>query len=186
MLSTRCPAPLDAAGILGDDPVATLFRPGKVGRVQKQIFETGSQTQLALIKHGQNTDEQKRFPSPACVDGAASARRRPVAARHPSWERWRLAGEFRFLAPDWPALWNNGCNSTGPARRRRSQEVHVKGQPQVSSAVELFLLCRRTAEKQSQTVHHHDDGAAFVTDHADRQWNFAQHRKRHQHNDRAE
>jgi hypothetical protein len=65
MLSARCPAPLDAAGILGDDPVATLFRPGKVGRVQKQIFETGSQTQLALIKHGQNTDEQKRFPSPA-------------------------------------------------------------------------------------------------------------------------
>ena len=27
------------------------------------------------------------------------------------WERWRLAGEFRFLAPDWPA------------GRRRSQEV---------------------------------------------------------------
>ena len=43
-----------------------------------------------------------------------------------------------------------------------------------------------TAKKQSQTVHHHDDGAAFVADHADRQWNFAQHRKRHQHNDRAE
>jgi hypothetical protein len=31
-----------------------------------------------------------------------------------SWERWRLAGEFRFSAPDWPA------------GRRRSQEVHGK------------------------------------------------------------
>ena len=31
---------------------------------------------------------------------------------HSSWERWRLAGEFRFSVPDWPA------------GRRRSQEVH--------------------------------------------------------------
>jgi hypothetical protein len=30
-----------------------------------------------------------------------------------SWERWRLAGEFRFSACDWPA------------GRRRSQEVHA-------------------------------------------------------------
>ena len=29
-----------------------------------------------------------------------------------SWERWRLAGEFRFSAPNWPA------------GRRRSQEIH--------------------------------------------------------------
>jgi len=42
------------------------------------------------------------------------------------------------------------------------------------------------AEKQSQTVHHDDDRAAFVTDHADRQGNFPEHRKRHQHNDCAE
>jgi hypothetical protein len=35
---------------------------------------------------------------------------------HNSWERWRLAGEFRLSAPDWPA------------GRRRSQEVHVKGE----------------------------------------------------------
>ena len=34
---------------------------------------------------------------------------------HNSWERWRLAGEFRLSAPDWPA------------GRRRSQEAHVKG-----------------------------------------------------------
>jgi hypothetical protein len=53
---------LDVAGILGDDPAATFFRFGKAGRVRKQIFETGSQIQLALIKHGQNADEQKRFP----------------------------------------------------------------------------------------------------------------------------
>jgi hypothetical protein len=31
---------------------------------------------------------------------------------HNSWERWRLAGEFRLSAPDWPA------------GRRRSQGVH--------------------------------------------------------------
>ena len=68
MLSARCPAPLDAAGIFGDYPAATFYRPGKAGRVQKHIFETGSQIQLALIKHGQNTDEQKRFPAPALRD----------------------------------------------------------------------------------------------------------------------
>jgi hypothetical protein len=39
MLSARWPAPLDAAGIFADDPTATLFRFGKAGRVQKQIFE---------------------------------------------------------------------------------------------------------------------------------------------------
>jgi hypothetical protein len=61
---------LDAVEIFADDPTATFFRFGKAARVQKHIFETGSQIQLALIKHGQNTDEQKRFPS-------------PVAARHP-------------------------------------------------------------------------------------------------------
>jgi hypothetical protein len=44
------------------------FHPGKVARVQKQIFETSSQIQLALIKHGQNTDEQKRFPLPPLRD----------------------------------------------------------------------------------------------------------------------
>jgi hypothetical protein len=32
---------------------------------------------------------------------------------HSSWEYWRLAGEFRFSAPDWPG------------GRRRSQEVHA-------------------------------------------------------------
>ena len=62
MLSARWPAPGDAAGTFGDRPAATLFRFGKAARVQKQIFETDSQIQLALIKHGQNTDEQKRFP----------------------------------------------------------------------------------------------------------------------------
>jgi len=31
------------------------------------------------------------------------------------WERWRLAGGFRFSVPDWPA------------GRRRSQEGHGKG-----------------------------------------------------------
>ena len=35
-----------------------------------------------------------------------------------SWERWRLAGEFRFSPPDWP---------TG---RRRSQVVHGEGDVQ--------------------------------------------------------
>jgi hypothetical protein len=35
---------------------------------------------------------------------------------HNSWERWRLAGEFRLSAPD------------RPAGRRRSQEFHVKGE----------------------------------------------------------
>jgi hypothetical protein len=35
---------------------------------------------------------------------------------HNSWERWRLAGEFRLSAPDWPA------------GRRRSQEVYGKGE----------------------------------------------------------
>jgi hypothetical protein len=63
MLSARGPAPSDAAGIFADDPAAAFFHFGKAGRVQKQNFETGSQIQLALIKHGQNTDEQKRFPS---------------------------------------------------------------------------------------------------------------------------
>jgi hypothetical protein len=62
MLSARGPAPSDAAGIFADDPAAAFFHFGKAGRVQKQNFETGSQIQLALIKHGQNTDEQKRLP----------------------------------------------------------------------------------------------------------------------------
>jgi hypothetical protein len=35
---------------------------------------------------------------------------------HNSWERWRLAGEFRLSAPDWPA------------GRRRSQGVYGKGE----------------------------------------------------------
>jgi hypothetical protein len=67
MLSARGPAPFDVAGIFADDPAATFFRFGKAARVQRQIFETGSQIQLALIKHGQNTDEQKRFPSPVAA-----------------------------------------------------------------------------------------------------------------------
>jgi hypothetical protein len=32
-----------------------------------------------------------------------------------SWERWRLAGEFQFFSPNWPA------------GRRRSQEFHRQG-----------------------------------------------------------
>ena len=64
MLSARGPALFDAAGIFADGPAATFFRFGKAARVQKQIFETGSQIQLALIKHGQNTNEQKRFLLP--------------------------------------------------------------------------------------------------------------------------
>jgi hypothetical protein len=58
MLSARGPAPFDAAGIFADDPAATFFRFGKAARVQRQIFETGSQIQLALIKHGQNLEEK--------------------------------------------------------------------------------------------------------------------------------
>ena len=46
---------------------------------------------------------QSRLTSAATVQG------------HSSWERWRLAGEFRFSAPDWPA------------GRQRSQEVYGEG-----------------------------------------------------------
>jgi hypothetical protein len=51
-------------GISADGPPTAFSRPGKAGRIPKQIFEKDSQIQLALIKHGQNTDEQKRFFSP--------------------------------------------------------------------------------------------------------------------------
>jgi hypothetical protein len=46
MLSARRSTSLDVAEILGDDPAAAFFRFGKAGRVQKQIFGTGSQIQL--------------------------------------------------------------------------------------------------------------------------------------------
>src|SRR5208282_6117245 len=50
----------------------------------------------------------------------------------------------------------------------------------------IWSFASRAAKKQSQTVHHHDDGAAFVADHANRQRNSSQHCKRHQDNHRAE
>ncbi len=49
---------------------------------------------------------------------------------HNSWERWRLAGEFRFSVPGWPA------------GRRRSQEVHGNG---VGPLQSLFSCIRAGA-----------------------------------------
>ena len=50
---------------------------------------------------------------------------------HNSRERWRLAGEFRLSAPDWPA------------GRRRSQEVHVKGERESNFTETSCNLARR-------------------------------------------
>src|ERR1019366_6445911 len=73
-----------------------------------------------------------------------------------------------------------------PGGERDGRDYFYSCSTQVSSAVELFLLCRCTTKKQSQTVHHHDHRTAFVADHANRQRNFSEQRERNQHHHRAE
>jgi len=51
-----------------------------------------------------------------------------------SWERWRLAGEFLFSAPDWPALWNNRLQFHGAGETPALQEVHEQEVGAVSGA----------------------------------------------------
>jgi len=59
-----------------------------------------------------------RQASPRRADGHGWENRTRCESRQLAlWERWRLAGEFRFLAPD------------QPAGRQRSQEVHGESEP---------------------------------------------------------
>ena len=57
---------------------------------------------VSVIVHNRSLDGWQPPPFPSDRAGCIS------------WERWRLADEFQFSAPDWPA------------GRRRSQEAHGK------------------------------------------------------------
>src|ERR1039458_5168729 len=73
---------------------------------------------------------------------------------------------------------------TSTSKQSCASRVLVLGAWNFSGAWRLLLGA--FPKQQPQAVHHYDHGAAFVADHAEGQWDFPQHRKRHQHHDGAE
>jgi hypothetical protein len=62
----------------------------------------------------------------------------------------------------------------------------IRVYPCLSVSIRGLTFLIFSAKQQPQAVHHHDDGAAFVADHADGQRDFSKHRKGHQHGDGAQ